>query len=87
MTKFHENTLVEDLILSCTEDEVSSGTAQQAIRALCRYYGGQMIYIPVKKEHGTSTENLRQVIADAVGERAAEKILGKIMRYALIHPL
>jgi Mor family transcriptional regulator len=80
MTKFRENNLVEDLILSCIENEVSSETAQKAIRALCRYYGGQMIYIPARKEHGTSAENLRRVVADAVGERTAETIIGKIMR-------
>jgi len=79
MAKFHDNALVEDLILACTGEGVSSKIAQRAIRALCRYYGGQMIYIPAKKENGTSAENLRGVLADAVGDSAAEKILSKIM--------
>ena len=79
MAKFHNNALVEDLILTCTGDGVSSKTAQRAIRALCRYYGGQMIYIPAKKETGTSAENLRGILADAAGDSAAEKILGKLM--------
>jgi Mor family transcriptional regulator len=73
------NALVEDLILSCTGGGVSSETAQKAVRALCRYYGGQMIYIPAKKETGTSAENLRRVLADAAGDYDGEKILGKIM--------
>jgi Mor family transcriptional regulator len=72
--------LAEDLILSCAGDGVSSETAQKAIRALCRYYGGQNIYIPAKKGNGTSAENLRRVFAEAVGDAAAEKITGKIMR-------
>jgi Mor family transcriptional regulator len=38
-----------------------------------------MTYIPAKKENGTSAERLRGVLADAVGDSAAEKILGKIM--------
>jgi Mor family transcriptional regulator len=78
MANNRDNVLVRDLILVCTS-EVSSETAQKAIRALCRFYGGQMIYIPVKKETGTSAENLRGVLADAVGGCDAEKILGKIM--------
>jgi Mor family transcriptional regulator len=72
--------LVEDLILSCSGDGVSSETAQKAVRALCRYYGGQMIYIPARKERGTSAENLRRLFADVAGDDAAVKITGKIMR-------
>jgi len=79
MAKSHDNALVEDLILACTGEGVSSETAQKAIRALCRYYGGQMIYVPGKKETGTSAENLRGILADAVGDSPAKKILGKIM--------
>ena len=77
--KYRDSALAEDLILSCAGDGVSSETAQRAIRALCRYYGGQMAYIPAKKQDGTSAENLRRVIADAAGDGAAEKILGRIM--------
>jgi Mor family transcriptional regulator len=71
---------VEDLILSCTGEGVSSETAQKAVRALCRYYGGQMVYIPAKKEDGISAENPRRVITDAAGDCAAEQIVRKIMR-------
>jgi Mor family transcriptional regulator len=78
--KSHDNALVEDLILFCAGDGVTSETAQKAIRALCRYYGGQMIYIPAKKEKGTSAEKLRCLLTDAVGDGAAGKITGKIMR-------
>lgn len=74
-----DSALVEDLILSCAVDGVSSETAQKAIRALCRYFGGQMIYIPAKKEYGVSAENLRRLLADTVGDNDAEKILRKIM--------
>ena len=80
MARSSDKRLVEDLILSCTGGEVPSEIAQKAVRAICRYYGGQMIYIPVKKENGSSAKNLRGVIADAVGDRAAGEILGKIMR-------
>ncbi|MDR0585359.1 MAG: hypothetical protein LBG57_13585 [Treponema sp.] len=77
--KTRDNALAEDLILSCAGEGVSSETAQKAVRALCRYYGGQMIYIPARKQGGTSAENLRCVLAESAGEGAAERILGKIM--------
>jgi Mor family transcriptional regulator len=79
MPKVRDNDLAEDLILSCTGGEVSSETAQKAVRALCRYYGGQMMYIPAHKDNGAAAEKLRSVIADAAGDHAAEKILGRIM--------
>ncbi|GHV76494.1 hypothetical protein AGMMS49942_13150 [Spirochaetia bacterium] len=80
MGKSRNNALVEDLILSCTGGEVGSETAQRAIRALCRYYGGQMIYVPAKKETGISAEKLRGIVADVVGDSAAVEIVGKIMK-------
>jgi Mor family transcriptional regulator len=78
--KSRDSALVEDLILSCAGEGVTSETAQKAVRALCRYYGGQMTYIPARKKDGVSAENLYRVIADAAGDPAAEKILDRIMR-------
>jgi Mor family transcriptional regulator len=79
MPKARDNLLVNDLILSCSRGGVSPQAAQKAIRALCRHYGGQMLYIPAKKDDGASAENLRSVLADAVGGSDAEKILSRIM--------
>jgi len=75
-----EGTLADDLILSCTGGKVTPHIAQKAIRALFRYYGGLMVYIPARKEDGKSAEKLRGVIADAVGDEAAWEIMAKIMR-------
>jgi len=75
-----DGSLADDLILACTGGKVTSQTAQQAIRALCRYCGGIMIYIPAEKEGGKSAEKLRGIIADAVGDAAAAEIAGKIMK-------
>jgi len=79
MVKSRDNALVEDLILACTMKGVSSETAQRAVRALCRYYGGQMVYIPAKNDTGRSAKTLRGVLADVVGDSAAGKILNKII--------
>ncbi|MDR2021231.1 MAG: hypothetical protein LBQ14_10765 [Treponema sp.] len=78
--KSRDSALVEDLILSCTGKGVTSEDAQKAVRALCRYYGGQMVYIPARKGNGKAAENLRRVIADAADDYAAEEIVSRIMR-------
>jgi len=73
-----DSTLAEDMIILCSAAGCSQ-TAQKGIRALCRYFGGQMIYIPVKKDSGTAAGKIRNVLADAVGDKAAQDILEKIM--------
>jgi Mor family transcriptional regulator len=80
MARSRDSALVEDLILSCAGEGIASETVQKAIRALCRYYGGQMIYIPVKEENGTSAEKLRIAMMDAVDEGSARTLLARIMR-------
>jgi len=75
-----DRALAEDLILSCTGGRVTSATAQAAVRALCRRLGGVVVYVPSAKEGGKSAERLRGVVADAVGDGAAEEITGRIMR-------
>jgi Mor family transcriptional regulator len=38
-----------------------------------------MTYIPAKRKGGSSAENLRRVVADAVGDPAAETIVDRLM--------
>jgi len=72
------SSLAEDMIILCAAS-VGSETAQKGIRALCRYFGGQMIYVPLRKETGQSADKIRGVLADAVGDKPAGKILDKLM--------
>ena len=74
------NPLVEGLILTCADGRVTSREAQKAVRALCKHYGGQFAYVPLRKEDGESARKLRGVVADAAGDDAAEEIVSKIMR-------
>jgi len=74
----NDNSLAEDMIILCSID-VGSQTAQKGIRALCRYFGGQLIYIPLKNDAGRSAEKIRGVLADAVGDEPAEQMLEKLM--------
>jgi Mor family transcriptional regulator len=70
--------LADDLIMVCSR-AVDSQTAQKGIRALCRYFGGQMICVPKRKKDGKSAEKIRGVLADAVGDEAARAMLDKLM--------
>jgi Mor family transcriptional regulator len=58
---------------------VDRAVAVKAIRAVCRYFGGQMLYIPVHKTTGAATEELHGLLRDAVGDRDAGRILEKLM--------
>ena len=73
-----DNSLAMDMILLCS-GAVDVKTAQKGIRALCRYFGGQMIYIPQKKDDGKSAKKIYGVLVDAVGDKAADAILDKLM--------
>jgi Mor family transcriptional regulator len=72
--------LAADLIIACTGGPVSSDEARKAVRALCRYFGGQMTYIPGRDDGGAAANHLRCVLGYAVGEYKAGFILEKIMR-------
>ncbi|MDR0494145.1 MAG: hypothetical protein LBG95_00745 [Treponema sp.] len=70
--------LADDMIILCST-AVGTETAQKGIRALCRYFGGQMIYVPLRDDAGDSAEKIRGVLADAVGDRPARQMLDKLM--------
>ncbi len=73
-----DNSLAEDMIILCST-AVGSETAQKGIRALCRHFGGQLIYVPLRNDAGQSADKIRGVLADAVGDKDAEAILEKLM--------
>jgi hypothetical protein len=76
--KTSDKTLARDMIFLCS-NTVSLETTQKGIRAFFRHFGGQMIYIPIKKDTGESAKKIRKVLADAVGEKPAREILKKLM--------
>lgn len=75
MTKQDELSFVEDLIICCTSKTIPSEQAQKAVRALCRYFGGQILYIP---ENDNAGENILGVITDATNDSIAPKIFERI---------
>ena len=75
----NENSLAKDLVDAAREAIGDKEAAIVGIRAICKYFGGQLIYIPVSKAYGKTAENLRGVLADAIGDQSAEIVLEKIM--------
>jgi Mor family transcriptional regulator len=73
-----DNAVISDLI-NISLGVVGYETARLGVRALCRHFGGQIIYVPNKKTDGKSAESLRGILADAVGDGDGEKILEKVM--------
>ena len=71
-------TVIADMVEGCA-GLVERPVAIKALRAVCRYFGGQLIYIPMFKTSGETTGELRGVLVDSVGDAAGEKILDKIM--------
>jgi Mor family transcriptional regulator len=81
----HNNAFVSDMIRICSS-EIHEETARRGIRAFCRYFGGQIIYVPLAKREGGKAEEIRRVLSDEVGGGDAEKILARLMlSYGGVH--
>jgi Mor family transcriptional regulator len=53
--------------------------AVKAIREICRYFGGQYVYIPKHKTGGKTVEELYGLLRDAAGDSEAGRMLEKLM--------
>ena len=66
-----ELNLTAEMVSSCSI-RLGKGeheTAVKGIRAICQYFGGQIIFLPkFKKENSETAEQIRGVLADAVGD-------------------
>jgi Mor family transcriptional regulator len=70
--------VVRDMIEGCS-DVVDRAVAVKAIREVCRYFGGQYVYVPLHKTSGKTTEELYGLLRDAAGDADAGRILAKLM--------
>jgi Mor family transcriptional regulator len=70
--------IVNDMIEGCGT-VVDRAVAVTAIREVCRYFGGQLVYIPAGKTTGETTEELRGVLRDAAGDPDGDRMLAKLM--------
>jgi Mor family transcriptional regulator len=76
--KGRRRTIAADMVEGCST-VVDRAVAVKAIREVCRYFGGQLIYIPVHKTTGKTAEELHGVLRDAAGDPAADLMLEKLM--------
>ncbi len=74
--------LVNEMVSSCSA-RLGKGeheTAVKGIRAICQFYGGQLIFLPkFKRDNSKTAEQLFGILADAVGDGTAETMLDVIM--------
>ena len=60
-------------------DIVDRKTATKAVRIICRYFGGSLVYVPIKKTNGGMINEMHEALCDTVGDRDGKLILKKIM--------
>ena len=74
--------LAKEMVASCSV-RLGAGeheTAVKGIRAICQYYGGQMIFLPkFKRDNSKTAEQVFGILSDAVGDGTAEKMLEVLM--------
>jgi Mor family transcriptional regulator len=79
VTKNYEGRLAaSDMVAACS-DVADRAAAVKAIRAVCKYFGGQIVYFPKNKTTGKTTEELHGVLRDAVGDYHGGLMLKKLM--------
>jgi Mor family transcriptional regulator len=77
--KIKERGLMLDFVAAAAEATGSRSTAARAVLALRRWFGGQLVYVPLARRDGKTADALRGVLADAVGDGDAEAILERLM--------
>ena len=89
-SRYEGRSITDDMAEGCA-GIAGKATAVKAVRALCRYFGGSLIYMPIRASNGQTAGEMRGVLADAVGGNDAERILAKLMAlfggYQLYMPL
>ena len=76
--KGRRRTIAADMVEGCST-VVDRAAAVKAIREVCRYFGGQYVYISKHKTDGKTMEELRGLLRDAAGDRDAGLMLEKLM--------
>lgn len=78
----NEQNLASEMVAACSV-RLGTGeheTAVKGIRAICQFYGGQLIFLPkFKRDNSETAETLWGVLADAVGDGNAEIMLDVLM--------
>ncbi len=79
-----ELNLASEMVASCSA-RLGKGeheTAVKGIRAICQYFGGQMIFLPkFKRSDSKTAKQVFGILADAVGDGTAETMLEVLMSH------
>ncbi|WP_020613111.1 Mor transcription activator family protein [Sediminispirochaeta bajacaliforniensis] len=75
-----EYSLVAEMIDLCSGSVLDRSIAVEAIRLLCKWYGGQLLSMPKSPEAETAKE-IRGVLADAIGDSDADKIMESLTTF------
>ena len=70
--------IMADIVDACC-NTLHRNTAVKGARNLCRYFGGGMYYIPVKKKDGRTIKEMHNILCETVGEKNANIIINKTM--------
>jgi Mor family transcriptional regulator len=74
--KKYDGSIAADMIEACSS-VVERSAALKGIRDFCRYFGGQLLYIP--QSSGSIMEEIHGVLRDSVGDSDGGRILEKII--------
>ena len=66
--------LMLDMLRDVSERGIDRSQVLKALRALSCWYGGQLIYLPRRKEKSEFADELYGVIADAIGDADAQPL-------------
>jgi Mor family transcriptional regulator len=78
MSDYDGRGIANDMIDACGR-VVDRAVAIKAVREVCRYFGGQLLYVPASKTTGETMEELRGVLRDAAGDPDGDRIFSKIV--------
>ncbi len=68
--------VAKDMVESVAQTMGSRELAVRAVRAVLRYFGGQLIYFPAYRESSKHLDQLRGVLADEIGDADAGRFIG-----------
>lgn len=70
--------LMLDMFRDVSGRGIEKAQVLKALRALSRWYGGQLIYIPRRQENSKVFDEVYGVMADAIGDADAQRIFDVI---------
>lgn len=73
--------VARDMVESVAQAVGSRELAVRAVRAVLRYFGGQLIYFPAYRESSKHLGQLRGVLADEIGDADAERFIAAWTRF------